>query len=194
MTRGWRARGYEVAVGLALFVVSAMAARAIEHRFLAIDESRGQLHLVDQRNTNQSWTLKLPERCRDYQLIGSNELLLSSTTGYYVCSLTTRALVKQLHDQRFEGIAFADERPPQQLLSFAQHARLLVSNRRLFLEQDLALGPRQFSQPGVGDQQGFGKASLPAQVANFSEIVHLREAMELDSRQARGIVGDENPQ
>ena len=93
------------AVLLAIFAFGAAQAYAVEHRFLAVDESRAQLHLVDQRNTNQSWTLKLPERCRDYQLIGNNELLLSSTTGYYIYSLATRALVKQLHDKRFDGAA-----------------------------------------------------------------------------------------
>lgn len=103
MPKGWKARGHQVAMGLALLAFGAAEARAIEHRFLAIDESRGQLHLVDQRNTNQGWTLKLPERCRDYQLIGNNEILLSSTTGYYVYNLTTRALVKQMHEQRYDG-------------------------------------------------------------------------------------------
>jgi hypothetical protein len=107
MMKGWRARGHSVAVGMALLVFGAAAARAIEHRFLAIDESRAQLHLVDQHNTNQGWTLKLPERCRDYQLIGNNEILLSSTTGYYVYNLATRALVKQLHDPRYDGAASA---------------------------------------------------------------------------------------
>ncbi|MCX6915374.1 MAG: hypothetical protein NT167_20410 [Verrucomicrobia bacterium] len=53
------------AVLLAIFALGAAQAYAVEHRFLAVDESRSQLHLVDQRNTNQSWTLKLPERCRD---------------------------------------------------------------------------------------------------------------------------------
>jgi hypothetical protein len=85
--------------------VSPLRVAAVEHRFLAIDESRAQLHLVDQRNTNQSWTLKLPERCRDYQLIGKNQLLLSAVDGYYVYDLGTRALVKELHDQRYQGAA-----------------------------------------------------------------------------------------
>ncbi|MCX6926797.1 MAG: hypothetical protein NT154_26870, partial [Verrucomicrobia bacterium] len=80
-------------------------ASAVEHRFLAIDESRGQLHLVDQHNTNQSWTLKLPERCRDYQLIGKNQILLSANDGYYVYDLITRALVKELHDPHYNGAA-----------------------------------------------------------------------------------------
>jgi hypothetical protein len=111
MMRGWRAGGPELAVGLALLAFGAPEARSIEHRFLAIDESRGQLHLVDQRNTNQGWTLKLPERCRDYQLVGSHQILLSSTTGYYVYSLTNRALVKQLHDPRYNGTASARRLP-----------------------------------------------------------------------------------
>jgi hypothetical protein len=107
VAKGWKARGHQVAAGLALLAFGPAEARAIEHRFLAIDESRGQLHLVDQRNTNQGWALKLPERCRDYQLIGNNEILLSSTTGYCVYNLATRTLVKQLHDQRHDGAASA---------------------------------------------------------------------------------------
>ncbi len=98
-------RRLHAAVLLAMFAFGAAKVSAVDHRFLAVDESRAQLHLVDQRNPNQSWTLKLPERCRDYQLIGNHELLLSSTTGYYVYNLTNRALVKQLHDPRFEGAA-----------------------------------------------------------------------------------------
>jgi hypothetical protein len=108
MSRGMEAmktRVRHAVAALAILALGAAKVLAVDHRFLAVDESRAQLHLVDQRNTNQSWTLKLPERCRDYQLIGNNELLLSSTTGYYVYSLTNRALLKQLHNQRFEGAA-----------------------------------------------------------------------------------------
>ena len=77
----------------------------IRHRFLAIGESRAQVLFVDEANPSANWTLKLPVKSRDYQLIGANRLLLSGGDGYLVYDLATRALVKQFHDKRFAGTA-----------------------------------------------------------------------------------------
>ena len=92
-------------VALPLLFTRAADPTPVRHRFLAVDESRGQLLLVNQRDPSQNWTLKLPMKCRDYQLIGSNQILLSGSDGYYVYDLGSRALVKELHDQRFAGAA-----------------------------------------------------------------------------------------
>ena len=77
----------------------------IQHRFLAVDESRSQLLYVDQKNPMQDWTLKLPVKSRDYQLIGHHQILLSGNDGYYVYDLQTRGLVKELHNATFAGTA-----------------------------------------------------------------------------------------
>ena len=101
---------------LCLFALPLLAARAadptpVRHRFLAIDESRGQLVYVDQRDPAQNWTIKLPMKCRDYQLIGANQILLSGSDGYYVYDLGTRSKTKELHDRRFAGTASVRRTP-----------------------------------------------------------------------------------
>ncbi len=78
---------------------------AIKHRFLAIDESRGQTLLVDENDPSKNWAFTTPNKCRDYQLIGNQQLLLNAGDGYLIYNLETRKLVKELHDPRFAGAA-----------------------------------------------------------------------------------------
>jgi hypothetical protein len=85
-------------------------ANPLRHRFLAVDESRGQLHYVDQLDPTRDWTVKLPAKCRDLQLIGGNQVMLSSPDGYWVYDLGTQKLVKQVADVRFKGAASARRR------------------------------------------------------------------------------------
>ena len=80
---------------------------AITHRFLAIDESRGQILFVDENNPSKNWVIATPNKCRDYQLIGNRQLLLNAPDGYLVYSLETRRLVKELHNTRFGGAVSA---------------------------------------------------------------------------------------
>ena len=88
----------------ALFA-KAEADSVIKHRFLAVDESRGQLVFVDQQNPSQNWAIKLPVKARDSQLIGNHQVLLSGNDGYYIYDLNTRALVKELHDPKYKDSA-----------------------------------------------------------------------------------------
>ena len=55
-----------------------LAQQPIKHRFLAADESRGQLIYVNQFDPTQDWTLKTPEKHRDMQLIGGGKLLVNT--------------------------------------------------------------------------------------------------------------------
>lgn len=80
---------------------------SIAHSFLGVDESRGQLIHIDQRNPAQNWVIKLPVKSRDYQLIGQNKILLSGNDGYFVYDLGTRAQVKAVHNSRLAGSASA---------------------------------------------------------------------------------------
>ena len=94
--------------GLALFGISRVPVHAAEpskiaHRFLAIDESRGQTLFVDETQPSNNWVIATPGKCRDYQLIGNQQLLLNASDGYLVYSLVTRKLVKEFHDARFGG-------------------------------------------------------------------------------------------
>jgi len=83
-------------------VAKAGDAPVIKHRFLALDESRAQLVFVDQQNPSQGWTIKLPVKARDFQLIGNHQILLNGHDGYTIYDLNTRALVKQLHDPKYK--------------------------------------------------------------------------------------------
>jgi len=88
---------------VALGAARAAAEEPVRHRFLALDESRSQLHYVDQLQTGQDWTLQLPGRTRDLQLVGGHRVLLSTGNGCQEYDLRTRELVKEVADPRFEG-------------------------------------------------------------------------------------------
>ncbi len=81
----------------------------IQHRFLGIDESRGQVVHVNQAAPADNWRLKLPEKCRDYQLVGGNKLLLSGSAGYYEYDLQTQKQLKAV--KGYPGTFFSRRRP-----------------------------------------------------------------------------------
>ena len=70
-------------------------ARAVQHRFLAVDESRGQLLYVDQFRPNKSWKVSIPDKGRDIQLIGGKKVLVSTNKGFYVFSLENGKLFEK---------------------------------------------------------------------------------------------------
>ena len=69
------------------FVLLAIVSSAVPVRFLGIDESRGQLIYVNMKNAAENWALKLPEKCRDYQMLSPTRLLLNGRRGYYELDL-----------------------------------------------------------------------------------------------------------
>jgi hypothetical protein len=73
-----------------------LRAAEIRHRFLAVDESRGQLLYVDEADASKGWTLKLSVKHRDLQLVGRNRVLLSTPDGYREYDLADRRLVKEV--------------------------------------------------------------------------------------------------
>lgn len=75
----------------------------IKHRFLAADESRGQLLYVDQFDPSQDWTLKTPEKHRDMQLIGGGKLLASTDSGYREYDLQTQKASKEVKQDFLSG-------------------------------------------------------------------------------------------
>ena len=88
-----------VLAALATFVAlkgNPASAAEVKHRFLAVDESREQLVHVDQVDSSKDWTLKLPIKHRDIQLVGDNVLLLSSLEGFHEYDLTDRRMVKEV--------------------------------------------------------------------------------------------------
>lgn len=88
---------------LTLATVGIQAAE-IRHRFIAKDESRAQLHYVNQFDPAQDWTIPLPKGCRDIQLIAKNRILVSHPRGYLEYDLHTRKLLKEVYPQGCEQI------------------------------------------------------------------------------------------
>lgn len=79
------------------------AAEPVKHRFLAADESRGQLIYVDQFDPSQDWTLKTPEKHRDLQLIGGGKLLTNTDSGYREYDLKTHLGIKEVKQDFLSG-------------------------------------------------------------------------------------------
>lgn len=87
---------------LVLLAVTSQAAE-IKHRFLAKDESRAQLHYVDQFDASNDWTIKLEKGCRDIRMIGDERVLVSYPTGYAEFDLATQKKVAEVRDPSFKN-------------------------------------------------------------------------------------------
>ncbi len=68
----------------------------IRHRFLAVGESRAELHYVDQTDPSKDWNLKLPNKHRDLQLVGGNRLATTTPDGYREYNLADRSVAKEV--------------------------------------------------------------------------------------------------
>jgi hypothetical protein len=84
-----------------LFAVSA-SAETIKHRFLAKDESRAQLHYVDQFDASNDWTIKLKKGCRDIRLLDNNRVLISYTDGFAEFDLSSQTKLHEMHRTGFK--------------------------------------------------------------------------------------------
>ncbi|MDF7826145.1 hypothetical protein P4B35_19090 [Pontiellaceae bacterium B12227] len=105
-TKKWPQRGTKAWAGmplwiLCLFLAINSGAKEIKHRFLAKDESRAQLHYVDQFDSSNDWKIQLEKGCRDIRLLESNRVLVSHTDGYAEFDLATRKKVAEVRDPRF---------------------------------------------------------------------------------------------
>ena len=81
----------------------------IRHRFLAVDESRHQLVHVDQANPAKNWTIVLPAKRRDVQLIGGGRVMLGGADGYREYRLSDQKLLKEVIG--YPGAAAARRQP-----------------------------------------------------------------------------------
>ncbi len=98
-----------LAVGCALS--GAARGGEVRHRFLGVDESRHKLHLVDQTNPADNWTMDFPSKGRDIQLIGRDRVLISAPRGYWEIDLRTRKFVKKLERKDLGGTQSVRRRP-----------------------------------------------------------------------------------
>jgi hypothetical protein len=75
-------------------------AEPIKHRFIAVDESRSQLHYVDQFDSSNDWDILLGGRYRDAQL-GGNRVIVSTHSGYEEYDFQSQEKVKRVADEQF---------------------------------------------------------------------------------------------
>jgi hypothetical protein len=85
---------------LSLAALATTQAKTIKHRFIAMDESRSQLHYVDQFDSSNDWTIKFPKRYRDVQLAG-DRILVSTHDGYEEYDFKTQAKTKSVTDAEY---------------------------------------------------------------------------------------------
>jgi hypothetical protein len=96
---------------IVLFAAAAAGSAEIQHRFLAKDESRAQLHYIDQFEPSNDWTIPLPKGCRDIQPAKDNRLLVSHPDGYLEFDLTTQKQLKQVVVKKGAQIESAERLP-----------------------------------------------------------------------------------
>jgi hypothetical protein len=87
-------------LSIVLLVGTAAHAEPIRHRFIAVDESRSQLHYVDQFDSSKDWKIQFPDRYRDAQLVG-DRVVVSTFSGYEEYDFQSQEKVKSVVDTRF---------------------------------------------------------------------------------------------
>jgi hypothetical protein len=92
-------------------LLAGAAEPAFQHRFLAEDESRSQLLLVDTAHPENNWVIKFPERYRDLQLVGHHRVLLNTSQGFREYDLRSREVVREVKDAKFAGCFTARRLP-----------------------------------------------------------------------------------
>jgi hypothetical protein len=87
-------------ITLSFLLCAAVQAEPIKHRFLAVDESRSQLHYVDQFDSSKDWTIKFPSRYRDVQFL-NDRVLVSTLDGYEEYDFNTQKKLKTVADAAY---------------------------------------------------------------------------------------------
>jgi len=113
----------------------------IQHRFLAVDE-RAQLHYVDEAAPKNNWTIATAGKYRDIQLVGSNRVMLSTTTGWVEYDLTTRAEVAKVSLPEVKKVMCARRLANGNTVVGTEDARFLEvdSNKKIIREVKFPAG------------------------------------------------------
>lgn len=106
-----RALGLVCAGWMAALAVAAAAAAEPQHRFILCDESRHQIHWVDQQQPSKDWSMPISAGLHDMQLIGNRRLLLSEPQGYTVYDLDSRKSVREVRNAALTGAISVRRRP-----------------------------------------------------------------------------------
>ena len=88
---------------LSFSFIIAHSKKKIKHVFLAVDESRSQLHYVNQFEPEKDWTISLPAKYRDIHLLQNKTILLSTKNGYALYDFNTHQKLKEVNEQKFFG-------------------------------------------------------------------------------------------
>jgi outer membrane protein assembly factor BamB len=91
---------------------SLLAQNAIQHRFVATDESGHQILLVDEANPAKGWVVK--QHARDLQLVGDNRVMVSvngkggtAKNGFLELDLDTGKIVRRVEVPGFKRVMTA---------------------------------------------------------------------------------------
>jgi hypothetical protein len=95
---------------LSILLCTTARGESIRHRFLAVDESRSQLHYVDQFDSSKDWTIQFPGRYRDVQLLG-DRVIVSTLTGYEEYDVHTQQKLKAVANPAFSQTETVIRRP-----------------------------------------------------------------------------------
>ncbi|MCG8521770.1 MAG: hypothetical protein MI744_06155, partial [Pseudomonadales bacterium] len=74
---------------------------AKKHRFIIVDESRSQLHYVDQFDSSNDWTIKFPKRYRNARLVTNQKIVMTTHDGYVEYDLKTQKELKKVANPLF---------------------------------------------------------------------------------------------
>jgi hypothetical protein len=84
-----------------VLVVFSSKGQNIKHRFIIVDESRSQLHYIDEFDSSKDWTIKFPERYRNARLSNDQRIVMSTHSGYVEFDLKTQKKLKTIDNPLF---------------------------------------------------------------------------------------------
>ena len=87
--------------------VGTVSAAEIQHRFLAMDESRSQILYVDQFDSSKNWTIDVPKGSRDMQLIGGKIVIGLTKGGFAEYDFVTQKLLRTVTDPKYGAVTVA---------------------------------------------------------------------------------------
>lgn len=91
-------------LGMVLGVLFARADDSVRHILVMGDESRGYIHYLDQFNTNNSFSVKVPRPTWDMRACGAGKYRSVSGTGFTIVDLAQRNIVDQFSNPALSGL------------------------------------------------------------------------------------------
>jgi hypothetical protein len=91
----------KILIFIFLLTVILPHAQTITHRFIVVDESRSQLHYVDEFDSSNDWGIRFPERYRNVRLTENESLIMSTHNGYVEYDFKTQEILKTVDNPLF---------------------------------------------------------------------------------------------